>query len=294
MGMVLVHHEIAGRAGVLVLGVLGQRPHIPAPLAVGHRVGPWDDEPLGNVRAGQRDFFRVAEHPHGLPPVHGGALHLRLRLEHRQLRAIGRVHGVGAHMVQRLPGLLCRLEIATGPFVVGLREPPGPGLPVHPAVGTAQIKQLPGLELDGLARLHAPDLDAAGEETDHPVGSGGVKDVRKLVRPLPPQVVQVPLAGQDLVLAALGPQLSLGHLLGVDAHRVVPPGLPSLAHVSLRRGRQSGPRPWPPPVSGPAAPGRRASGPACRRTGGYSAPAPGASRSTCPIWTPPPPVRPAS
>ena len=278
VGMVFVHHKIGGRAGILVFGVLGQRPHEAAPFAVGHRVGAGHDEPLGDVRAGQGDLLGVPEHPHGLAPVYRGALHLRLRLKHRQLRAVGRIHGVGAHMIEGLARLFRGLEIPPGPLVVGFGEPPGPCLPVYPAIGAAQVKHLPRLELDGLARLHPPALNTVGEEADHPVGAGGVEDVGEIIRSLPAQIVKVPLAGQDLVLTALGPQLPLGYLLGVNAHRVVQPGFPTLPHVSPQIGRRPAPPPRPGPASGPAAPGRRGSAPASRRTEGCSAPVPGASR----------------
>ena len=214
-------------------------------------------------------------------------------------------------MIEGLARLFRGLEVPPGPLVVGFGEPPGPCFPVHPAIGAAQIKDLPGLELDGLARLHPPALNTVGEEADHPVGAGGVEDVGEIIRSLPAQIVQVPPAGQDLVLTALGPQLPLGYLLGIDSHRVVQPGFPPLSQihhltvVMLRRTCRRSSRPLPPPrlipqltacalnpqrgrrpvpqprsgpASGPAAPGRRASAPAFRRTEGCSAPVPGASR----------------
>ena len=38
VGVVFIHHEVAGGAGVLVLGILGQCPHVTAPGAMHHGV----------------------------------------------------------------------------------------------------------------------------------------------------------------------------------------------------------------------------------------------------------------
>ena len=257
MGVVFIHHKVAGRTGVLVLGVLGKGPHIAAPGPVDNGIGPWDQQPLCNGGALPADLLGVAQHAHGLATVHCCALHFRLLLKHRFFRSVGRVASVRAHMVQALAGFLRALVVAPGPLVVGFAEAPGPGVLVDPAVSTAQVEHLPGLQGDGLPCVHAPDLDALAEPPNNPVGPGGVKHIGEVLRPLALQVVQVPLTGQDLVLAALLPKSALSHLLGVDRHRVVQAALPPI--------RQRDHRPDPPwhrlppgPASGPAAPDRRA------------------------------------
>ena len=58
-----------------------------------------------------------------------------------------------------------------------------------------------------IPRLDAPDLDALAEPADDSVRPGGVENVWELVRTLALEVVQVPSAGQDLILAAHLPQL---------------------------------------------------------------------------------------
>ena len=276
--MVLVYLEVGGRAGILVFRFLGQGPHEPAAGTVHHRVGAGDDEPLGDSGGRRRDLFCVPKHPHGLAAVYGGALHFRLPLEQRQLRAVGRVDGVAAHMVQALAAYLRALHVAPAPLAVAAVEPPRPGVPVHPAVKAPLVEHLPGLWLNGLAGIHAPDLNALPEPADDAVGPGGVEDIWELIGSLALQVIQVPLARHDFEGAAHLPQLPLGHLLGVDAHRMVQPGFPSFPHVNPQKDRRPAPPPRPGPVSGQTEHGQRASAPACRRTGEYSVPAPGASQ----------------
>jgi hypothetical protein len=92
---------------------------------------------------------------------------------------------------------------------------------MDPAVGTAQVEHLPGLQFDGLSCVHPTDLDTLAEPTDDPVRPGGVEYIGETLCPLALQVVQVPLAGQNLILAALLPQPPPGHLLGVDADGVM-------------------------------------------------------------------------
>ena len=145
-------------------------------------------------------------------------------------------------MIEPLAGLLRALIVTPGPLVVGVGETAGPGVLVDPAIGTAQVKHLPGLQQDGLPRVHAPDLDALAEPSDDPVCPGGVEHIGELLGPLALQVVQVPLAGQDLILAAHTLQPSLGHLLGIDTDRVVQAALHlvpkqiTVRVLALRRG----------------------------------------------------------
>ena len=225
--MILVHDEIAGGAGVLVLGVLGQRPHVAAPCAVYDGVRPGDQQPLGDIGAFEGDLLGVAQHPHGLSPVHGRALHLRLHFKPGKLRPVRRIAGVSTHVVEALAGLLGALIVAAGPFVVGVGEAPGARILVNPAIGAAQIEHLPGFRHNGLAGVHTPNLDALAKPPDNPVGPCGVEHPGEPLCALALQVIQVPLAGQDLVLAALLPQPALGHLFGVDADRMVQTALPS-------------------------------------------------------------------
>lgn len=86
-----------------------------------------------------------------------------------------------------------------------MSETPGAGVLVDPSVGTAQVEHLPGLQLDGLTGVHATHLDALAEPPDDPVCPGGVEHIGEVLCPLAFQVVQVPLAGQDFILAALIP-----------------------------------------------------------------------------------------
>ena len=219
--MVFVHHKIAGRAGVLVLGVLGQGPHIPSSGLVNHRVGSGDDKPFGNVRAGLGNFFGISKDPHGLPPVHGGTINFRLHLKNCRFRLIGWVHHVPAHVIKGLPGFFRGLKISSGPLVVGPLKPPGPVLLMDPTIGAAQVKHLPRLELDGLAMLHPPGLDTLPKPPDNPICPGGIKDIGEIFRPLALEVIQMPLAGLDLIGAAQVMEPSPGHLLGIDADRMV-------------------------------------------------------------------------
>ena len=206
-----------------------------------HRVALGDLQPLADVGAGPGDLLGVAEHPHGLSLVHGGALHLRRHLEPGQLRVVGRIDHVAAHVVKALARLLGALEVAPRHLGVGGLEPPGAGLPVHPAVEVTQVEHLPGLQHDGLSGLHAPGLDALSEPPQDPVGTGHVEHIGEVTPPLPLQVVQKPLAGQLLIPAALVLQPSPHHLLGVHRGGVVLSRLPlrpCLLHLlpSLKRG----------------------------------------------------------
>lgn len=83
-------------------------------------------------------------------------------------------------------------------------------------MSTAQVKYLPGLQVDGLSRIYAAHLDALSEPPDDPVGPGGVEYIGEVLTSLALEVIQVPLTGEDLILAALVMKPSLGHLLGVD------------------------------------------------------------------------------
>lgn len=87
---------------------------------------------------------------------------------------------------------------------------------MDPAVEAPLVKDLPGLGLYRLSGVYAPHLDALAEPADNPVSPGDVEDIGKIIGPLPLQVVQMPLARHDLIGTAHLPQLSLGHLLGVD------------------------------------------------------------------------------
>lgn len=169
---------------------------------------------------------------------------------------IGRIDGIPAHMVQALAGLLAGFIIASGPLVVGVRKAPCAGDLVDPAISAAQVKYLPRLQSDWLAGIHTPHLDTLAEPPDDPVGPGSVEHIGEVLRTLAFQVVQVPLAGQDLILAALIPEAPLGHLLGVDTYRVVKAGLPSSRHRDRRPDRPV-PQMLPEPASGPGAPGRK-------------------------------------
>ena len=180
-----------------------------------------DQQPPGHVGAGQGDLLGVPQHPHGLAPVHRRALHLRLLFKGGQLGLVGRIDGVAAHVVQPLGRFLGGFVVAPGPLVVGVGEPPGPGVLVDPAVGAAQVEHLPGFQFDGLSRVHPANLDALPKPADNPVCPGSIEHIGKILCPLALQVVQVPLAGQNLILAALLPQPPPGHLLGVDADGVM-------------------------------------------------------------------------
>ncbi|MPN42140.1 hypothetical protein SDC9_189696 [bioreactor metagenome] len=120
---------------------------------------------------------------------------------------------------------------------------------MDPAVQTSLVEDLPGLRLDGLALEDAAHLDALPEPPDDPIGPGRVEDVGEVFRALALQVVQMPLAGQDLILAALAPELSPGDLFGVDRYGVMEPRLPPSRH------KDRCPDQWrqPPPASEPGA-----------------------------------------
>ena len=252
--MILVHDEIAGGAGVLVLGVLGQRPHVAAPCAVYDGVRPGDQQPLGDIGAFEGDLLGIAQHPHGLAPVHGRALHLRLQFKPGKLRPVRRIAGVSTHVVEALAGLLGALIVAAGPFVVGVREAAGARILVNPSIGAAQIEHLPGFRHNGLASIHAPNLDALAKPPDNPVGPCSVEHPGEPLCALALQVIQMPLAGQDLVLAAQLPQPALGHLLGVNADWMMQAALPSSPQRDHRPGQLWTRRP-PGPASGPGVPG---------------------------------------
>ena len=130
-------------------------------------------------------------------------------------------------MVEALAGFLRALVVAPGPLVVGVSEPSGAGLPVDPAVGATQIEHLPRLQGDVLSGIHAPNLVALPEPPDDPVGPGDIEYIGEIACVLALQVVQMTLAGQDLILAALVIEAALGHLLGVDRHRMMQTALPS-------------------------------------------------------------------
>ncbi len=175
-------------------------------------------------------------------------------------------------MVQRLARLLGRLKVASGPLVVGTLEAPGAGVLMDPAVGTAQVENLPGLQFDGRPLFHTTHLDALAEPANNTVGTGGIEHVGEVLCPLAFQVVQMPLAGGDLVRVALVTQLALGDLLCVYADRVVESALLPNRQRD-HRPDQLRPRPHPRPLSETGAHGRRASGPACPHTAGWFSPA---------------------
>ena len=251
--MVFVYDEICWRAGVFVLRVLAQRPHIAAARPVHDWVGPWDHEAFCDAWAVQADFFCVAQNSHCLPSVHCRALHFRLLLKHRQFWMIRRIHRIAAHMVQALTGLFRRLVVSARPLVVRVRKSAGAGLTIDPAVGTAQIKHLPRFQDDRLSGIYAPGLDALSEPPDDPICPGRIKDIREVIRPLSLEVVQVSLTGEDLILTALLPQPSLHHLLCIHADRMVQPALPPSRQRDHRPGQCLR---TPPLVSGRAGPGR--------------------------------------
>ena len=185
----LIHHIVAGRARVFVLGVLTQRPHKPAASTVYHGVAAGDHQPLEDVGAFLGDLLGVVKHAPCLPAVNGSALHFRLFLEYGQLRPVGRIDAVGAHVVEALPRLLGALKVTSGALVVGLVEAPCPCVLMHPTVGAAQVKHLPRLQLDRLPLLHAAGLNTLPEPLDNAVGAGGVEDIGEVHCPLPLKVV---------------------------------------------------------------------------------------------------------
>ena len=84
-------------------------------------------------------------------------------------------------MVETLAGLFGGLKITSGPLVVGALEAPGAGVLVDPAIDAAQVKDLPGLELNGGALLNATHLDALAKPADDAVSPGGIKNKRKIL-----------------------------------------------------------------------------------------------------------------
>ena len=84
---------------------------------------------------------------------------------------------------------------------------------MDPAVGTAQVKDLPGLQLNGGCLTGASNLRTLQEPANDPVSPGGVEDEGKLRGSLPFQVFQMPLAGGNLVGTAPVMEFALDNLL---------------------------------------------------------------------------------
>ena len=218
--VVFVYDEEGRGAGVFVFGVLTEGPHIAAQLPVPDRVRPGDDQLRGDLRRCVCDRLGVTEDAHRLAAVDSCALHLRLALVLSELRLIWWIDRIAAHRIEALPGLFGAFEVPSGALLIGPVEAPGAGVLMHPAIDAAEIELLPVLQRDRLARLWASRLDAQGEPPEDPVGPRRVEDIGEIGIPDPLQVIQVPLAGLDLVGTAHVVQPSSCDLLGVHRDRV--------------------------------------------------------------------------
>ena len=223
--VVFIDDEVRRRAGVLVLGVLGQRAHPAAACLMRHGVRLRDVQPLrdGGGRPGY--CFRVIKDALCLCTVNGRALHLGHHFKASKLRMIGRIHGVSAHVVKALSGLFCALEIASGALVVGTREPARAVVNADPAVYVAEVKHLPRLKLYRLPAFNAAYLPALTEPADDPVGAGRVEDVGEIGGVLPLEVTEEALARLYFCRTAHGAEFTLCHLLRVDRSGMVQPTL---------------------------------------------------------------------
>ena len=254
--VVFVDDDEGRRAGVLVLDILRQGPHPSAQLPGPDRQALRNDQVGRDLRAGLGDLPGVAEDAHRLAAVHGHAVHLGAALILCQLRMPRRVQRIAAHMVQALPGLLGALEVPAGALLIGDREAPLACIFMHPAVYAAEVELLPVLQLHRLPGLRAAALDAEGEPPIDPVRPGHVEDVGKVGIADPLQIVQVPLAGLDLIRPAVALQSSGRDLFGVHRDRVRQDLVPArhLSTGSAPGASAPDPRrgPWCTRASGPA------------------------------------------
>ena len=254
--VVLVDDDEGRRAGVLVLDVLRQGPHPSAQLPGSDRQALRDDQVGRDLRAGLGDLPGVAEDAHRLASVHGHAVHLGAALILCQLRMPRRVQRVPAHVIEALPGLLGALEVPAGALLIGDREAPLACIFMHPAVYAAEVELLPVLQLHRLPGLRAAALDAEGKPPIDPVGPRHVEHVGKVRIADPLQIVQVPLAGFDLIRSAVLLQPAGRDLFGVHRDRVRQDLIPArhLSTGSAPGASAPDPRrgPWCTRASGPA------------------------------------------
>ena len=218
--VIFVDDHEGRRAGVLVLDVLAERPHPAAQLPALQGQALRDDQMRRDLRAGLGDLPGVPEDAHRLAAVHGHAVHLGAALILRLLRVSGAVQRVAAHVIQALPALLGALEVPAGALLVGDDEAALACIFMHPAVYAAEIELLPVLQLHRLPGLRAAALNAEGKPPIDPVGPAHVEHVGEVRVPDALQIVQVPLAGLDLIRPAVALQPSRRDLLGVHRDRV--------------------------------------------------------------------------
>ena len=127
-------------------------------------------------------------------------------------------------MVQALTGVFRAFDVAAAALIEDAVKTPGAGVLMDPAVDAAEVKLLPGLQLNGLALIHAADMMADAKPSVDPIRTCRVKHVREIVCALPLQITEMALACGDFRGAALVMQTAGDYLLGIDCRGMMQPG----------------------------------------------------------------------
>ena len=119
-------------------------------------------------------------------------------------------------MVQALTGVFRAFNIPAAALIEDAVKTPGACVLVYPAVDAADVKLLPGLQLNGLPLIHAADVMADAKPSVDTIRTCRVKHVREIVCALPLQITEMALACGNFRRAALVMQTAGDYLLGIE------------------------------------------------------------------------------